>query len=541
MHKEETHFDYLLTLAVLLMLPSIVMAQDTISVYFDFGSSKLNDKQLRVINSIPSGYDLSQVDSLNYIGMADSVGNFKSNLRLSEKRAKNVAKYCETLFPKTIKTRTFAIGEVLGKKDSESRRVDIVLYSEKVVDEVGIGEMEKEEETIIPDTGKVACYYVDYPLLQGAHVRKVKKGRREMVMIEMVEPIRKGEKDHYTGHVNQEGQFEMKKVKWRSRRTGNLWWAKQRTVALVPKEDYEKFRIFKTNPPPCTVCNEDFENVPKRTNYIKITRVDRFLMNNMQYKVSFFNRKTVKARVPREYVNLEDNYYLGKKIEWKTKGGKKNKNYYFIDLSLHGSRISNILREMEYCEIPAPSYSWYGDIYCATNNFHKMPTRFAFTAEVGSYYQQSELIPYIAIGSTRAGYHHWLYLLAGTDIDLGLYGSFRYQYSFWSFPFFALNPISNWKSATGEKVEMEKYAQVYVGTELKNRINERETLLEQNLHLGISGINTKCSAFIQRVFIQYGVGTDYLALNNFDIYGVAQVGVDMKIAWFPQKDKKPKS
>ena len=76
--------------------------QDTISVYFDFSQHKLSDSEINEIFSIPTKYDLSDLDSVHFIGLSDSIDDLNTNIKLSEKRARNVAKYAERIIPKNI-------------------------------------------------------------------------------------------------------------------------------------------------------------------------------------------------------------------------------------------------------------------------------------------------------------------------------------------------------------------------------------------------------------------------------------------------------
>lgn len=48
-----------------------------------------------ILDNISSRYDLAEVDSVHYTGMADSVGDVKANLKLSKKRAQETASYCK--------------------------------------------------------------------------------------------------------------------------------------------------------------------------------------------------------------------------------------------------------------------------------------------------------------------------------------------------------------------------------------------------------------------------------------------------------------
>src|SRR4051812_5290427 len=93
--------------------------QDTLSVYFQSGSSDIEDNQLNVLNSIPMRFDLSELDSVHYIGVADSIGDLKSNIRLSEKRAIKTSHYCKRLFPENYLYKTTAMGERAQNRENK--------------------------------------------------------------------------------------------------------------------------------------------------------------------------------------------------------------------------------------------------------------------------------------------------------------------------------------------------------------------------------------------------------------------------------------
>ena len=111
-----------------LLYSTYLFSQDTVSVYFSFGSSKIEQSQYDALHAIPVKYDLSDLDSVRFVGATDSVGKLSSNLKLSEKRAKNVAKYCTGLFPAGIRFTVVATGEKSKQTLSKSRNVDILLF-----------------------------------------------------------------------------------------------------------------------------------------------------------------------------------------------------------------------------------------------------------------------------------------------------------------------------------------------------------------------------------------------------------------------------
>ncbi|HET6227125.1 MAG TPA: OmpA family protein, partial [Bacteroidia bacterium] len=150
--------------------------QDTLSIYFNTGISKIHEEQTNILNTIPTRYDLSDLDSVYFIGLADSVGDAKLNLKLSEKRAKNIAAYCEKFISKTTVTKIIARGESTLEQAEKNRKVSIVLYF-------------SPEKTEMVDTLKVipkkeSCYNVDYNLIKHAHIRTIIKGKKRLMLIQ---------------------------------------------------------------------------------------------------------------------------------------------------------------------------------------------------------------------------------------------------------------------------------------------------------------------------------------------------------------------
>lgn len=513
------------------MLTSVhVYGQDTISIYFEFGHSKIPDEQLEKLNAIPTKYDLSDLDSVIFIGMADSVGEFKSNIKLSEKRARNAARHCERLFPENIMTKITALGERTIDQREKNRRVDIILYFQPMPTE----EVEQRE----PTQTKEVCYNIDYKLLHRCHLRTVKKRNKELTIIEIALPDLREKKQHYYGSVTMNGDFIVKKVKWSSKRTGNLWWSKTRYVATIPKQDFDTYKIFKIEDLPCDTCNEDFQTKSEISKEDTCVQVDRFLMENIQFKTRLFNNKWVKIRAPREYVNIEDRYFIGcgfqNELVWETKKSRRKQNYYYSKLPRHFNYIANITRVMDCCKNnPEPSECDRPIIFCRT--LGEPDRSFILNAEIGSHYQQSKFTPYAGLGISKEGFFSRVSILAGADIDLSFYGSLRYQYHFLSFPFSVFNLFSTWQSPTEQQV-ITRYGRLYLGTELKTRINKtKQDYLEQNIHIGLAAVNTNSDAFIPRIFVQYGLGFDYLGTYSTGVYSIVQLGLNMKIARLNKK------
>jgi len=495
--------------------------QDTVAVFFEFGKSQLTQKTKNTAKKLPVKYDLSRVDSIVFIGLADSVGSLRSNLRLSKKRADKVEQFCSHLIPEDIKTMTYAKGEGYKTVRALNRRVDILIYYQpKMVKKPRIKQKPKEQ-----------CYLVDYDLLSLTHWRIIEKRRKKYVLIEV--PIHKNPigKDLHYGVKSYDGTFTTRKVRWEKRTMGHLWWSNKRYVTTIPKASFEKYRLFRIDDPPCNDCHEPFDSIPEIKKWRVCQQTDYFLMKNLQFTFNFLNKRRVKVRVPREYVNPELNYYYDykKEINWETKSGSKNANYLFTELPHDEGLIENITKDamcplQHYGDcIPRDTslsgYSW--DMPCYMNMRGYMGL--FIIGELGSYYQNDSLIPYASLGIEKRGLRSRLSLLAGTDIDWGFYGAFRYQYNFFEQPLRVFNPFNSWiKPGGGGRM----YGQFYLGTELKTRINgDEDPLLEQNIHLGFAAVNNTSNPILSRGFFQFGYGHDYLRNQEKNFYPVLQVGI----------------
>lgn len=516
---------FLLILVSLISKP--IVGQDTLSIYFEFGQSKIPDAQLLPLNAIPTLYDLSDLDSVYFIGMADSVGDLESNFNLSEKRARNVAKYCERILDVKIPSKVTAIGEISMDEKWKNRRVIVILFFKPVPSE--------EDEIQKGNKVKENCYYIDYDLLHHSQIRTIRKRKKNLVLIESTLPDLKKNNEHYYGTTAKNGEFIVKKVKWSYLRTGKLWWSNTRYVATIPKEDFEKYKIFKVDDLPCDSCSEDFRTKALILNEDTCMQVDYFLMDNMQIKISIFNRTSVKIRVPREYVNLEDKYYIGcgyeNELIWTTKQGKRKQPYYYSHLPIYFNYLGNITRVMKCCK-SNPEPSECDQQLMSFSTLCSAKGGFRLNAELGTYYQQSKLTTYIALGLLNEGSFSRVSLFVGTDNNLSIYSSLRYQFHFISFHYRILNPFSPWQSPKYRNITY-KYGRFYIGTELKSRILiHNPDHLEQNIHIGFAAVNTHYNTIIPRIFLEYGIGFDYLGVYSKRFYSILQLGLNIQIAKF---------
>lgn len=474
-----------------------------------------------ILNGISSRYDLAEIDSVHYIGVADSVGDVKANLKLSNKRARETADYCKRFLGKEQHYRIIALGEKSGHHREENRRVTIVFYM-KIL-------KEPKEEAIAQRTDSVriagSCYYVDYELLHRANRRVIVKNHVEYVRLEVDAMYLKKQKEHAYATVTKQGKVEIKKVRWIFRGA---------YVTLIPKKDFQQFRIFKSGKEPCEECSEDLEARKGIVYESSCVQVDRFLMKHLQVKTGFFRPRSAKIRTLREYVNPGDRYYIGCDLEseliWKTQKGKRKSYYYYATLPIHVGFLGNITRVMECCKSKQePSECNVGMIRC---DGMSLPCRSnLLLVEAGNDYRFEQHKPYLALGVSNWGNRNLLSLFAGTTTSLDVYGSLRYHYHFLNFPFRMLNPVSQWQSP-GSLWSSSHYGSLYIGSELKTwkSTGSNADLLEQNLHVGFASMSPWDRPRIPRIFIQCGIGYDYLKNYSLKPYVVAQAGIQFRLA-----------
>jgi hypothetical protein len=533
----------------LLLISIASMGQDTVSVYFEFGSTKISESQSETLNAIQTKYDLSDLDSVCFVGVADSVGNYKSNLKLSGKRARNISNYCERLLPTNTSSKIKALGEINNQNVNKNRRVDVVLYfhsAQTKETEETEGADETEAKELSGGSGnKDVCYTIDYALLHRCHTRTIIKGKKQFIVIETTSPTLFKNKKYYSGSRNANGKFITKKIRWEARQTGrkgSLWKQQTMYVATILKKDFDTYKIFKIDEVPCTECSEDFKNTAKISKADSCIQVDRFLMDNLQFKNVFLQQFYINVRVPREYVNTDDHYYigcgLGKEVKWKTKKGRRKKNYYYSTLptffAINGLFLSNITKVMECCKAnPEPSECSKPLVSCGKGILEAEIFPFKFNIEIGSHYQQNKMVPYAAIGKCFPLTFGRANFLVGTDINYSLYGSVRFNRNLFVCPLRLLNPAFGWKDVADEYESARWIAKFYIGSELDTRINKRlGNYLEQNIQLGLSVEPDPYSydyALNPVLFIQYGAGYDYLRFNSKTIYPIVQVGINMNV------------
>src|SRR5262249_33468692 len=153
-------------------------------------------------------------------------------------------------------------------------------------------------------------------------------------------------------------------------------------------------------------------------------RVDRFLMDNLQFKIKFFKPYEIKVRAPKEYVTKDNRYYLGcyrGDIQWKNSGEKKKHQYCYTNLPVIGYYVMNITSVMECCPYRHEPPDCGIPLFCIDS---LVPVNdFILSAEAGSYYANRDLSGYLTLALIRDRYRTRVNLMGGVNEKAKFYGS----------------------------------------------------------------------------------------------------------------------
>ncbi len=508
-------------------------SQDTVFVYFDFGSAKVNVNYQKTFGNFSSDYDLSLVDSIKFVGYTDSIGKLKANLRLSRKRAKNVYRMCKNALDENTPVSILARGEDKKEDAALNRRVAVILYY-------------RPSEILAPEIVEEVdprCFFIDFEALEYCHTRTIKKRRKELIQLEaLYVPLFKT-RTHYYAREQSNGNVKVQRVRWKIKSTGMLWWKKKRYVATIPKTSFDKFHFFTLEDTPCDGCSE--EVVTKDTLILtkSIFYADRFLINNAQLKVRYFGKGKLKIRAPREYIDISDQYYFSlnarrsysnQSFGWETRRGKRRQNYFYAKIPIVEGRIPWIKR------MRLTSVCMNDSIYITNNDNHGFIDcgfpgfdggSFRLDVELGTFYQVDSLTGYFALGTSYTSPKSYTAILGGINTHSSFYGAVRYQYNYFTFPLRAMNVAKRWEALDpGNYVST--IGRFYIGTEMKTSFNRTyQSFMEGNLHLGFLITNSRSRSTVPRFFIQGGIARDFIDHASSSPYGFVQVGftVNMNI------------
>jgi hypothetical protein len=505
---------------------SLLHGQDTIRIYFEFGSSKISYESEQVLRDLKNRFDLHSVELVEFTGYADSIGNLKSNLRLCEKRAKNAYNVCQGDFKPTVEVNILAKGEGTKASLDENRRVEIVLHYDEM--------KEKEGPLEIIENMNPRCFFVDFEALQFCNLREITKGRKKYVYIEALDIGLFTEREHYYAIRNNSGKVTIQRLRWKKKVTGKLWWRKTRYVAFIPKESFDRFQFFTLEDAPCTGCKEEI--LTKDTVIMNVAKfyTDYFLLTNMQAKQRFIDQNQLKVRVPKEYVDLNETYYFtgnpGGIVEWTTRDfGSKNKNYYFADIELYNGKMPEIqhLYSTTVCLNTSTWKDWNArPWYCGFVNDRGNAIRNILSIDPGVFYHNDSLVGYLALGVNYIDDHSFSFQ-AGINTHASLYAAANYRFNLLSFRMRALSIRDNWVDPF--ELNMSSFANTivrpYVGLDTKTSFNQGyQSFFEANVNAGFL-VRLPIKNWVGDFFIQGGVSYDFLQRINTQAYGYGQIGV----------------
>ncbi|MFT5819098.1 MAG: hypothetical protein ACI8ZM_000320 [Crocinitomix sp.] len=506
----------------LLFISTFCHAQDTLTIYFDIDKSKIKDHFKSQLNDLLIDYDYLAVDSLQFIGFADTTGNVKSNMRLSERRAKAVEKYCVKLFSEPIQTGIYAKGEGTKIFAAENRKVEMVIHQKP----------QKKPTTRVIENVDPSCFTIEENVLSHCTYRTITKRKRDYIYIES-EHTDKTNVDYdklYYVTGQQDGKATVRRVKWKLKRTGRLWWAKKRYTATIPKHYFDLYKLFSLRPGPCVECSEEALGKDSVFTTFPVKYPDLFLSYNFQMKYGFFRKNQIKIRAPREYVDLNEIYfyqfdYTSGIVNWKTKRGRRKRNYYYVNLPISGTKTPYFKKYHMVSTCSALPTVQGGNGYNWMDcGIPPMPRHKELNIEAGIYHQNDSLTGFIGLGISNTTRKTYASIIGGINTHVRFFGSAKMQYFFYDFPFQAFSPKNRWETPA-MRSPITKYGRLYVGVDLKVSYREDQIqFLEQNAHLGIAWVNSNVTLGMRRFYLHGGFANDFLKIQNEKVYPFVQIG-----------------
>ena len=507
---------YLVLLGLLWGLINHTIAQDTILLYFESGSAQLSRQEERKIEQLSTLYDLNNLDSIRFVGRTDTTGKITDNQKLSRKRAQEVRRSYNSRWNSGVPQSTQAQGESKGNRSAESRRVDLILYftpaAENPVDSI---------------SGEKWCYRIDYRTLRESRISYSKGKRRPTVSLEMELSDWRDTVNNYHGQQMVSGEWRVKKVRWRKRKTGFGKWTRMRVVANIPRVDFDSLKILTRNDPPCDSCSlKHGRKVPSTR---KCLEIDYYLMRNLQFKKKWFN-PVYRIRVPSAYVDSEAVYRRSDDrsyILWKCSANDR-----YCKSHLLGNRffLTNILKEVDQCQFDSCSTNqdslWKR---CATP---RIPARaFGFELEGGYSWYADESSPFVGVTfnyRSPGNYSRWLF---GFDNQERMYSSWQTQFTLLDLDF---NRDNLFWQGPQSRAEGSTFVRLYVGTEVRAGLplDERPDFVEQNVHLGFASVPYDLKAWFAQWYVQGGVAYEYSDLMSESWYPIFRFGLNFKLVRF---------
>lgn len=496
-------------------------------VYFPFAQSEMAEDERLRITSIIAYYPTDQIDSILLIGFADSTGNTRANLRLSKKRCKSVEKYLHRELNIEIEATIIPEGERDVGSVENNRRVDVLLYfdpKESTTDSVFSQGLDQEPKSETPVNE--LCREIEYRVLRNCFVSKTSRRGKVDYIIETELPEIKN-KELYYAIKDDKGDEKLKRIRWKERYTGKLWWKKKRFITHIPAEAMDYAKIFSLSEPPCKACQwvvgsgNDTIDIPIAYHL----NIDTFVMRNLQISSIFLNPNKFKARVPRQYVDTTKIYYHGynqnRIIEWSQKWGKWRDDYSFtkLDRINRSNFIANITTMQPYCpKKPKWSTGEFHAYYmqCGTRNMVYDSLDFVFNIELGAQYFQNNFRSFAGIRLDKNFYRHQVGASVTYTDRSEIRASFRFKEEIATLPFSALSPVSIWEQPSATlKPKANYFTKFYGATELITLWKDDFNSLFQTLVAGFEFKRSKRGRTVPFFYIHSGMAVDYWSTSSF--------------------------
>lgn len=323
----------------------------------------------------------------------------------------------------------------------------------------------------------------------------------------------------------------------RLRITGKKWWRKQRFVALIPKREYDKYKVFTLADLPCDSCSQVLSKESKKAKTKDNLYIGYFTMKNMQVKPKFFNVSELKIRVPSEYVNPELKYYVGcdwnHRLKWETKRGKRKSLYYYSELPFWPYGLANITVKQKTC-LSSPlksdcdnSFVKYKEQLCP------QPRTFQLLAEGSANFNSQNFSASVAFGAKIELEYLRFNAFAGIDQRLKFNANVGAQFHWFSFSSEILNLFKTWQSPTSSNL-LYKYLRIYNGVKLDvGYLNSGSPFVQNSFTIGLARVNVKRHARMPRVYAEVGPAYDYLQNVSNSVYLNTRIGIVLNVASFP--------
>jgi hypothetical protein len=523
-------FRYVFLAIFLLSAISNLYSQDSTSVYFKTGSHKLSTYSQKVLESLFTNLDYTDLIELKFIGYSDSSGNFESNQKLSERRAKAVSKAVKAYLKSGISIVTESKGELPRKVDSLSRRVDLLFRYSTVLET-------NEKDTIVIQPEDPRCFFIDqhFEAYSNAKIKVNKK--KKVVYLQVINYPEFTSRNYYFVKNPAQKHAVAQRVKFKLETTGMLWWREKRYTATVPKDSYDKFGLFYLEKPPCDGCREQL--FKKDTNVFSGTSImdNHFIMSVTQLKAKFFRPNILQIRIPKEFREENEPYYAIKylwdnspqkeKLQWETKRGKRKANYFYSKVKIKNVRSVSIAnpQRTSYCPGKGGNPGPVGGILCGNHRSQNgFPGEFSFNPGIHAFFHNDTVTAFISVAMAYELKQHELAVNVGLNHRLGLYYAAHYHFNFLDFGTLTNRMLDPWQKLGNSKFTTQIKA--YFGPEFRSSYTGRyRSFSEVNLHLGFS------VAWRNRLnyYLQGGIARDSSNRINTGFYPYIQAGLRFRL------------